>query len=68
MYTLVCTSVEMAYTSVGVVVPYVPHSAPLAPCGHLLWLHVVFLAHTRRKASLNACVCPERAVVPRTQA
>ena len=33
--TLVCTSVRMAYTSVCVVVPYVHHSAPLAPCGHL---------------------------------
>ena len=32
--TLVCTGVRMAYTSVCVVVPYVRHSAPLAPCGH----------------------------------
>jgi hypothetical protein len=32
--TLVYTSARMAYTSVYAVLPYVRHSAPLAPCGH----------------------------------
>ena len=63
-----CTSVSVGYTSVRVVVPYVCHSAPLAPYGHLgMVLSSGSLAKTKRKASLNACVSPKRVVVPRTQ-